>query len=98
MVLELKASSDIHLPLQGLDYWLRVRWHHERDELASAGYFSGVKLKPQPPELLLVGPDLEFHPTTETLCQYLAPEVKITLLGLNQDWRRQLKVTLRRRA
>ncbi|MGH9862043.1 MAG: hypothetical protein ACRD35_01320, partial [Candidatus Acidiferrales bacterium] len=98
LVLELKASSDIHLPLQGLDYWLRVRWHHERDALASAGYFTGIKLKPQAPELLLVSPDLEFHPTTEALCQYLAPEVKVTLLGLNQDWRRQLKVTFRHRA
>ncbi len=24
-VLELKADEDIHLPLQGLDYWARVR-------------------------------------------------------------------------
>ena len=25
-VLELKADEDIHLPLQGLDYWARVQW------------------------------------------------------------------------
>ena len=26
-VIELKAEEDIHLPLQGLDYWSRVKWH-----------------------------------------------------------------------
>jgi hypothetical protein len=29
-VLELKVSEDIQLPVQGLDYWLRVRWHQLR--------------------------------------------------------------------
>ena len=27
-VIELKADEDLHLALQGLDYWVRVRWHH----------------------------------------------------------------------
>ena len=27
-VIELKADDDLHLALQGLDYWVRVRWHH----------------------------------------------------------------------
>ena len=26
-VMELKADEDLHLALQGLDYWVRVRWH-----------------------------------------------------------------------
>lgn len=29
-VLELKADEDIHLPLQGLDYWARVEWQPRR--------------------------------------------------------------------
>ena len=29
-VIELKADEDLHLALQGLDYWIRVRWHHLR--------------------------------------------------------------------
>ena len=36
-VLELKASQDIHLPLQALDYWMRVKWHIDRDEFAAHG-------------------------------------------------------------
>ncbi len=31
-VIELKADEDIHLPLQGIDYWSRVVWHQERNE------------------------------------------------------------------
>jgi hypothetical protein len=39
-VVELKAGEDIHLPLQGLDYWARVRWHQQRGEFEKFGYFS----------------------------------------------------------
>src|SRR5207237_1552718 len=49
------CSSDlIHLPLQGLDYWSRVAWHHARGEFHRFGYFSGKELSPEPPLLLLV--------------------------------------------
>jgi hypothetical protein len=36
-VVELKADEDIHLPLQGLDYWSRVEWHHARGEFPGLG-------------------------------------------------------------
>jgi hypothetical protein len=37
-VVELKADEDIHLPLQGIDYWSRVAWHHSRGEFQKFGY------------------------------------------------------------
>lgn len=40
-VVELKADEHIHLPLQGLDYWSRVAWHHARGEFLKFGYFGG---------------------------------------------------------
>lgn len=40
-VIELKADEDIHLPLQGVDYWSRVDWHQSRGEFAQFGYFPG---------------------------------------------------------
>ena len=43
-VVELKADEDIHLPLQGLDYWSRVAWHHARNEFRRFGYFPGREL------------------------------------------------------
>src|SRR6185503_4475927 len=53
-ILELKASSDIHLPVQALDYWMRVNWHIGRREFAPHGYFPGVALQDTPPRLLLI--------------------------------------------
>ena len=43
-VVELKADEDIHLPLQGLDYWSRVTWHHSRGEFKKFGYFPGRRI------------------------------------------------------
>jgi len=96
VIVELKASSDIQLLMQGLDYWIRVCWHHRRSELAASGYFPGVNLGPDPPQLLLVSPGLQFHPATEICLGYLSPEVPVTLVGLGEDWRRGLRVIFRR--
>ena len=85
------------MPLQALDYWLRVRWHQQRSSFARAGYFAGLALRPEPPELLLAAPALQFHPTTDAIATYLAPVVPVTLIGINEDWRRGIKVVSRRR-
>ncbi len=105
-VLELKANEDMHFALQGLDYWLRVRWHHTQTidpatglgALQQHGYFAGVRLSPEAPRLYLVAPSLRIHPATETVLRYLKPEVEWTLLGLNEKWRDGMKVITRVRA
>ena len=97
-VLELKADEDIHLPLQGLDYWARVQWHHLRGEFTVNGYFAGKDLSPQPPLLLLISPALRVHPATDTLLRYLSPEIDCTLLGVDERWRDGLRVVFRKRA
>jgi len=94
-VLELKAAQDLHLPLQALDYWLRVKCHLDRDEFSKAGYFPGTSLRQQPPRLVLIAPSLEFHPTTETILRYLAPQIEVSRIGLNADWRANPKVMFR---
>ncbi len=94
-VIELKATADPHLPLQALDYWMRVAWHLERDEFRARGYFPGRNLSPQAPRLLLVAPALEFHPTSELLLRALAPEIPVERVGLAADWRRRLHVVFR---
>ena len=55
-MLELKASADLHLPLQALDYWIRVKWHLDRGEFSACGYFPGIALRPEPPRLLSCRP------------------------------------------
>jgi hypothetical protein len=94
-VIELKASNDVHLPLQALDYWIRVKWHLDRGEFRSYGYFPGTELVVRPPRLLLVSPSLEFHPTTETLLSFFAPWIEVERIGLGVEWRKGLHVMFR---
>jgi hypothetical protein len=94
-VIELKASSDLHLPMQALDYWARVKWHIERGEFAPSGYFPGIQMRPEPPRLLLVAPALEFHPTTETILRYFSPAIDVEHVGLALEWRTKLEVLFR---
>ena len=95
VVIELKASADPNLPLQALDYWMRVKWHQERGEFRSLGYFSGVELRAEPPLLWLVAPVFEFHSLTDLLLRYLLPEIPVRRIGLNHTWRQSLQVVLR---
>lgn len=101
-VIELKADEDIHLPLQGVDYWSRVKWHHEREEFHSFGYFVSQggtrrRLSAEAPLLLLVAPALHIHPATDTILRYLSPEVNWTLIALDERWREEVRVVFRKR-
>ncbi len=106
-VIELKASDDIQLPLQGLDYWIRVLHHHQfpdgtgsanagGNNLQRHGYFRDVPLSPDPPRLYLVAPALQIHPATETVLRYLSPKVEWTLIALDERWRHGIRVIWRK--
>ena len=96
-VIELKADEDIHLPLQGVDYWSRVAWHQSRGELTKFGYFPGRELSQQKPLLLLVAPALHIHPTTDTILRYLSPQIEWEVVGIDEHWREEIKVIFRKR-
>jgi hypothetical protein len=95
-VLELKADEDMHLPLQGLDYWARVHWHHSRGEFQQYGYFSGLQLSPRPPLLMLIAPSLRVHPATDTVLRYFSPAIEWSLIGVDERWRQGIKVIYRK--
>jgi hypothetical protein len=95
VVIELKASEDLQMPIQAVDYWLRVRRHQREGDFERLGYFSGTKLDPQPPLLWLVAPGLRFHPAIDTLVKYLSPEISVARIGVNENWRRGIHVVLR---
>jgi hypothetical protein len=103
-VIELKADDDLHLALQGLDYWIRVRHHHLQTadqvtglgEFQRHGYFKDVLLSPLPPRLYLVAPALRIHPATEIVLRYLSPRVEWNLLALDERWREQVRVVWRK--
>lgn len=97
-VLELKASDDLHLPLQALDYWARVRDLHRAGEIARRGYFPGIELSGEDPLLLLVAPALHVHPANETILRNLAPAVPWQFLAVDERWRTACRVVLRKYA
>jgi hypothetical protein len=96
-VIELKADEDIHLPLQGLDYWSRVAWHQSRGEFTQFDYFPGREISQQKPLLMLVAPALHVHPTTDTILRYLSPEIDWEVIGIDERWREELRVVFRKR-
>ncbi len=96
-LVELKADEDIHLPLQGLDYWSRVEWHHARGEFLRFGYFEGRELSAEKPLLFLVAPALHVHPATDTLLRYISPEIEWEFVGIDERWREGVKVVFRKR-
>ena len=110
-VIELKADEDLHLPLQALDYWIRVRTlNADRQPVAGVeggralsaferqGYFAGAEVSERPPRLLLAGPALRIHPANEPVLRYFAPEVEWELIAVSEHWRRELKVVFRKRS
>ena len=104
-IIELKADEDLHLALQGLDYWIRIRAHHLANvdpatglgELQQEGYFPQTRLSPDPPRLFLVAPALRIHPATETILRYLDPRVDWTLIALDERWRTRIKPVWKKR-
>jgi hypothetical protein len=109
VVLELKADEDLHLPLQALDYWIRVRALNDdrrpaptaaapRSAFERNGYFPGAEVSPLPPRLILAGPALRIHPANEPVLRYFSPQIEWELTGLTEHWRRELKIIFRKRS
>lgn len=105
-VVELKADDDLHLPMQALDYWMRVKaLNEDRAEkdgrvvgaFERMGYFAGEDVSAKSPRLVLGAPALRIHPATETVLKYLSPQIEWELVGFGEGWREEMKVVLRRR-
>ena len=96
-VLELKVGEDIELPMQGLDYWLRVRWHHLRQEFQSQGYFPGVRLSTEPPLLFFVCPQFRYHSSFPQIVRQIDPAVPMIQVGINENWKSSVQVVPKRR-
>jgi len=107
-VIELKADEDLHLPMQALDYWIRVRaLNADRQHTSMSdrplsafereGYFARAEVSDQAPRLLLVAPALRIHPANLPVLRYLSPEVEWDLIALSEHWRNELKIVFRKR-
>jgi len=105
-VIEVKADEDMQLPLQGLDYWIRVRALNADRQVAGnrevgaferQGYFASAQIAPRTPKLLLIAPALRIHPSNEIVLRYFSPQVEWELIAVSEHWRRELKVVFRKR-
>ena len=107
VVIELKADEDLHLPLQALDYWIRVRaLNADRQRTVGSdrplsafereGYFPGAEVSPLAPRLLLAAPALRIHPANLPVLRYLSPEIDWELIALSEHWRQQLQIVFRK--
>ncbi len=108
-VLEVKADEDLHLPLQALDYWIRVRaLNADRQAAAGSarkssaferqGYFEGAEVSEREPRLLLIAPALRIHPANEIVLRHFSPQVEWEMVAVGEQWRRELKVVFRKRS
>jgi hypothetical protein len=107
-VIELKADEDLQLPMQALDYWIRVRALNDDRQPAAGGsgrkwsaferhgYFAGAEVSEGPPRLLLVGPALRIHPANEPVLRFFSAQIEWELIALSEHWRRELKVVFRK--
>jgi hypothetical protein len=92
VVIEIKAAEDLQLPLQGLDYWLRVEQARVLGEFEHRGFFAGVKLADRSPLLYLVAPRLRFHRTFKSIARCLSPEIEAYQIGVNTNWRAGVRI------
>jgi hypothetical protein len=103
-VVELKADEDLHMVLQGLDYWIRVHRASQSRCLDGAsdftrnGYFPGMRLSDASPLLYFIAPALRIHPATETVLRYLSAEIEWNLIAVGENWRRSMDVIWRKRS
>jgi hypothetical protein len=98
VVIEIKAGEDPQLPLQGLDYWLRVEQARLRGEFKKRGLFAGIEIADKSPLLYLVAPRLRFHRTFAVVARCIAPQIEAYQIGVNANWREGLRVHTRERA
>ena len=96
VVIELKTSADPDLPLQALDYWIAVERHRKAGDFIKKGYFTGRTLRNEPAVLVLVAPLLAYHKTVGRVMGALPAEAPLIEIGINQSWKRQIKVLRRR--
>ena len=97
VVMELKVTEETEFPFQALDYWLRVEWHRSRGDFQRRGYFEGLNLIDAPPLLYLIAPVFRFHETTKLIAESIHGRVPVYRIGINEDWRKGVRVLLRER-
>ena len=95
-VIELKASEDLQLVLQAVDYWLRVRWHHAQQDFARYGYFSGHRAGPASAAAVSGRARAALSSgERRSSCNIWSRKLRFSAWESAEHWRRGVKVVLR---
>jgi hypothetical protein len=91
VILEVKVTANVQLPIQALDYWLAINAFIKSSPISIARYFPAFQLSQAAPRLILIAPALNFHPKTELITSYFDVRVPLERIGLNSAWRAGIK-------
>ncbi len=97
VVVELKTSESRELLFQALSYWWKIDYARKVGLLQKAKIFPNLEIQEKPPMIYLVSPAINFHKDLDFLASTINPNIEIFRFGLNQDWRREVKVVERRK-
>jgi hypothetical protein len=98
VVIEVKVAADPELPFQAFDYWLAVERHRQAGDFQARGYFHGRTIRDETALLVVVAPLLSFHRTLDALVAALPRSVPWMQIGINQSWKREIKILRRKGA
>lgn len=90
-VIEVKATANLQLPVQSLDYWSQLTGLSRQVPSVIQQLFPRQPVSADLPRLILVAPALEFHSSTETILRFFAPDIPLERIGVNHDWRLNLR-------
>jgi hypothetical protein len=95
-IFHIRATENTLFPMHGLDQWIRIREAHRSGALKQAGYFAGLNVADEDPQLFFIAPALRLHRTTERILSYFTPEVEWSFIGVNEHWRDKCTVVYRK--
>jgi len=96
VVIELKTSPDREMIFQAADYWRKIELQRRKGNLTKVRLFGEAEISDRPAIIYLVAPTLEFHRDFKFLVNTISPEIEIHRFDLNENWRRKIKILLRR--
>jgi hypothetical protein len=73
-----------------------VERHRKAGDFRANGYFNGIDVTDEPSLLVLVAPLLLFHRTLDRLTAVLPKTVPLLQIGINQTWKRKIKILRRK--
>jgi hypothetical protein len=91
VVIEVKATANLQLPIQALDYWSQLVFENQQNAESIQSLFPAQPISSEVPRLLLVAPALEFHSTSDTIIRFVSTIVPVERIGVSNDWRLRLR-------